>query len=71
MAKPIHTTTEAEDILDQIEAAEQSVQAAEKIVDGFKEELKAAKEQYEKAVYDLRKLCRIRNEENPLLDAAE
>ena len=67
MAKP---RSEAEDLLTTIEQQEQYVQNHEATVARCKESLKEAKEEYEQAVHDLRKLCRQRDEKNPLLDGA-
>jgi hypothetical protein len=64
-------TTEAEDLLTSIEQQERFVQQQETIVEAKKGELKEAKEEYEQAVYDLRKLIRTRDEENPLLDEVD
>jgi hypothetical protein len=63
--------TEAEDLLTSIEEQERYVQSQEAIVEAKKGELKDAKEEYEQAIYDLRKLIRTRDEENPLIDGAE
>lgn len=64
-------TTEAEDLLARIEEQERFVQTQEAVVEDQKADLKAATKLFDKAVYDLRKLIRTRDEENPLIDGAE
>ena len=65
------TKSEAEDLLTTIEQQEQYVQQCEAEMTRRKEALKETKEGYEQAVYDLRKLCRTRDEVHPILDGTE
>lgn len=63
--------SEAEDLLQQIEAAETWCQDTAREMDICHRKYKGAKESYEEAVEELRRLCRVRSETNPLLDAAK
>lgn len=70
-AKPNPEASEAEDILSQIEKAESSLLRHDAAVKEAKEALKDAKEDHDNAVCELRRLCRVRSEENPLFDDGE
>lgn len=64
-------TTEAEDLLTSIEQQEKYVQEQEAELTRRKEAAKEAKEEYEQAVHDLRRMCRQRDEKHPILDGTE
>jgi len=68
MAKSKEVASEAESILKQIEQAEVILIRHDAAVKEAKEALKEAKEDHDNAVSELRRLCRIRSEENPLFD---
>jgi len=68
MAKSKEAASEAESILKQIEQAEVTLIRHDAAVKEAKEALKEAKEDHDNAVSELRRLCRIRSEENPLFD---
>lgn len=63
--------SEAEDLLTTIEQQERYVAEQEAKLNDCKQAAKEQREEYEQAVYDLRKLCRQRDEVNPLLDHTE
>jgi len=61
-------TIEAEDILHDAEQAEIHCRSAEARVNDAKTELKTAKEEYDEAVIELRRIAATRMESNPLFD---
>ena len=61
-------TTEAEDLLQSIEQQARYVAEQRNKLDECKAAAKEQREEYEQAMYDLEKLCRQRDEVNPLLD---
>jgi hypothetical protein len=64
----IKVIEEADDILKDAEQAELHCRVTENRVEQAKTELKAAKEEYDEAVIDLRRIAATRLESNPLLD---
>lgn len=64
-------TTEAEDLLVQIEEQARHVSEERTKLEDCKQAAKEQREAYEQAMYDLERLCRTRDEENPLIDGAE
>lgn len=66
----IQETTDQEELLTEIARQERNVAAKEAVVNDLKEQMKEAKEDYEDAVFKLRRLCRqeANDADRPLLN---